>query len=232
MRCVVTGEIRQYLDDSRCVLLNSRRKTRQDEETLAWRLTFIKDETYEEFKAMYVSGDSCAVYGILNQGRVLLRDEANQQVLKGPQGHDLTLTHLEVDVRGHLPMVQGEQDWCFAHGLVTLVEDPILKQSQGGLAYTRLKVAYNRAAGRTRGDGADFYQTVAFGAQAERLSSLRKGDRIVLDHALPSLQRYEMRDLLHSNGAPVIRHVPELLVREFGVVSRLASGERTRGDAA
>lgn len=223
MKILLTGTVQRHLDKQHTATLVVSRRARDGHVAETLELRFSGDEAYRAFKERHAVGEGVQVTGLLRQAHAPLRDRATRKPLVGANGRELRLTSLAVEVREHRPFSRIEEgDTLYAHGLVGVVDRRDgLKHSSAGLPYLRMRVAYNHFKRRDEVEGqADFYDLVAFGQLAESLANLDKGDRFLIDQAIPGTSSYEMRDLTHSDGTPVARQTVELALREFTYLPR------------
>jgi Single-strand binding protein family len=216
MKILLTGAIQSFADKKETVVLESNRKAKEGPMLETFYLKFHNQEAYDAFKGRYKAGDHVQVIGLLRQVQTPLLDRKTKEPLQGDKGYELRNSLMAVEVREHKPALKDEFDTIYAHGVVGIVDKKELRQSAGGLTYLNARVAYNHIKRQDEEKGqADFYNIVAFGGQAESLDLLEKGDKVVIDYGVVSLNPYEMRDLTHSDGTPVTRNGPEITIREF-----------------
>ena len=221
MKILLTGSVQSFADKKGTVVLEVLRKTKEGPVAETFYLKFHQDEAYNEFKSRYVQGDGVQVIGLVRQIQTPLVDRETKKPLVGTNGRDLRNTLLAVEVREHKKITRDETDTIYAHGLVGVVSKEEMRQSANGLAYVKLRVAYNHFKRPDETEGqADFYNLVAFGRQAESLDNMDKGDKFVIDYAALSHNSYEMRDMTHSDGTAISRNSPELVLREFSYLPR------------
>jgi hypothetical protein len=185
-------------------------------------LKFYNEDAYREFKGRYDVDAGVQVIGLLRQVQASLVDRVTKSPLVGTNGRDLRHALLSVEVKEHKAIQrQDEYDTLYAHGMVGIVEKKDLRQSGSGLSYLKLRVAYNHFKRPDEAEGqGDFYNLIAFGAQAESLNNLERGDKFLIDYGVPALDPYEMRDITHSDGTPVTRNGLEIALREFSYLPR------------
>jgi hypothetical protein len=221
MKILLTGAVQSFADKKGTVVLESTRKAKEGPSIETFYLKFHNDEAYQAFKGRYALGDGVQIIGLLRQVQTPLLDRVTKKVLQGSNGKDLRNTLLAVEVKEHKPVQRDEFDTLYAHGMVTLVDKRDLATSSTGLSYLKGRVVYNHFKRQDEEQGqADFYNVVCFGSQAESLDNLDKGNRFVIDYAIPSLDTYEMRDITHSDGTPVSRNGLDLMLREFSYLPR------------
>lgn len=221
MKILLTGAVQSFADKKSTVVLEVVRKTKDAPVAETWYLKFHSDEAYDEFKGRYVPGDGVQVIGLVRQIATPLLDRETKQPIVGTNGRELRNAVFAVEPREHKKIVRDETDTIYAHGLVGVVAKEELRQSASGLAYVKLRVAYNHFKRPDEEEGqADFYNLVAFGRQAESIDNFEKGDKLLIDYAVMSLNSYEMRDLTHSDGTAITRNSPELVLREFSFLPR------------
>ena len=228
MKILLTGAIQSFADTKETVVLEATRKAKDGPVLETFYLKFHTKEAYDAFKGRYKAGDGVQVIGLVRQVQTPLLDRGTREPLKGPSGHELRNTLLAVEVREHKPAPRDEFDTIYAHGMVGLIEKKELRQSASGLPYMQGRVAYNhfKREDEAQGQG-DFYNIVVFGGQADSLNLLEKGDRFLIDYGVIALSPYEMRDVTHSDGTPVTRNGPEIIVREFTFLGRAGRQDLT-----
>lgn len=221
MKILLTGAVQSFADKKGTVVLESTRKAKEGPATETFYLKFHSDEAYQNFKGRYALGDGVQIIGLLRQVQTPLLDRVTKKPLVGTNGRELRNALFSVEVKEHKPCKREEFDTLYAHGVVTVVDRRDLATSASGLSYLKCRVAYNhyKRQDEEQGQG-DYYGLIAFGSQAESLDNLEKGNRFVIDYAIPSLDPYEMRDLTHSDGTPVSRNGMELMLREFSYLPR------------
>jgi hypothetical protein len=234
MKILLTGQVLHHHDDRAEVTLVAQRRTREGHSPETFTLKFGQAEGFREFRSRHTEGAHVQVVGLLRQVRHGLVDQATGQPLVGTSGKPLQQQVMAVEVREHRthePSKDG--DTLYAHGLVGLVDKREgLKLSASGLPWLRVRVAYNhyKRAGEAEGQ-ADFYDLVAFGQVAESLANLERGDRFIVDQAVPATSPYEARDVRHSDGATVMRQALELAVRDFTFLPRNRAAQREEAEA-
>ncbi|MDB5095800.1 MAG: hypothetical protein JWM80_221 [Cyanobacteria bacterium RYN_339] len=223
MKILLTGSVQSFADKKGTVVLEALRKAKDGPAVETFYLKFHSDESYQAFKGRYALGDGVQVIGLLRQVPVPIVDRVTKKPIQGSNGRDLRNSLLAVEVKEHKAVQRDELDTLYAHGIVSIVEKRELAKSASGLSYLKARVAYNHYKRPDEEQGqADFYNLVCFGGQAESLDNLEKGQRFVIDYAVPSLDSYDMRDVAHSDGTPISRNGLELLVREFSFLPRSA----------
>jgi hypothetical protein len=221
MKILLTGAIQSFADKKGTVVLESTRKAKEAPVKETFYLKFHSDEAFGAFKGRYALGDGVQVIGLLRQVQTPILDRVTKKSIQGNNGRDLRNGLLAVEVKEHKGVTRDEFDTFYAHGLVTLIDKRELSKSGSGLSYLKARVAYNHYKRPDEEQGqADFYNLVAFGGQAESLDNLEKGNRFVVDYAIPALDAYEMRDATHSDGAAITRNGLELMLREFSYLPR------------
>lgn len=221
MKIILTGTLSALSDAKLTAVVDSQRRTKEGTATETFYLKFRTDELYEEFKGHYAIGDGVLAQGLLRQVQTPILDKATRKALSGATGLELRNTLLAVEVREHRPTILAETDWLMAHGLVGIVDKKPLKQTASGLAYLQARVAFNHY--KREGESqpqADFYNLVVYGPTAESLDNLEKGDRFVIDMAVPSNNPYPLKDTTFADGAPVVRNSPEFTLRDFSFLPR------------
>ncbi|MEB3328879.1 MAG: hypothetical protein VKQ33_06570 [Candidatus Sericytochromatia bacterium] len=234
MRILLTGEVLQHLDDRGESTLIAQRRTRDGQTPETFTLRFSQPEAFRDFRTRHAAGTAVQIVGLLRQVRTTLLDQATGQPLVSTAGKPLQQQVLAVEVREHRTHERTQaDDTLYAHGLVGLVDKREgLKLSASGLPWLRIRVAYNhyKRPGEAEGQ-ADYYDLVAFGQVAEGLATLDRGDRLLVDQAVPATSPYEARDVRHSDGTTVMRHGLELTVRDFTFLPRPRSGQREAPEA-
>ncbi|MEB3222280.1 MAG: hypothetical protein VKS61_09405 [Candidatus Sericytochromatia bacterium] len=234
MKLLLTGTVQHHHDDRHEATLKAMRRTRDGLSAEAFLLRFVSPDAYREFCGRHPQGAGVQVTGLVRQARTPLRDRATGSPLHGAGGnalHEQVLT-LEVrESRSQEPPADG--DLLYAHGMVGLVDKREgLKTSANGLPWLRVRVAYNHYKRPTEAEGqADYYDLVAFGPLAEGLAGLERGDRFIVDHAIPATSPYELREAAHSDGTPVTRRGLELTLKEFTFLPRLRATQRPEPEA-
>lgn len=230
MKILVTGTLQSFADKKETAVLESARKAKEGAVTETFYLRFHSPEAYADFKTRYRPGDGIQVIGLVRQVQVPLLDRQTKAPLVGTTGRELRNALLAVEVREHKPQPASADgfDTIYVHGLVGIVEKRELRASASGLNVLKLRVAYNHFKRHDEPEGqADFYDMVAFGARAESLDNMDKGDRLLIDHAVLTSGAYEMRDLTHADGTPVTRNGPEMTLRDFSFLPRQRAESRS-----
>lgn len=222
MKILLTGTVQSYADKKGTVVLEAKRRAKEGAVAETFYLKFHNEDAYGEFKGRYALNASVQVIGLLRQVLTPLIDRVTKQPLIGTNGRELRNALLSIEVKEHKGIqLQDDHDTLYAHGMVGLVEKQELRQSASGVSYLKARVAYNHFKRRDEAEGqGDFYNLIAFGAQAESLNNLEKGDRFLIDFGVPALDPYEMRDITHSDGTPVTRNGLEIALREFSYLPR------------
>lgn len=221
MKILLTGAVQSFADKKGTVVLESTRKAKEGPVTETFYLKFHSDEAYQAFKGLYRLGSGVQVIGLVRQIQTPLVDRGTKKPIQGTTGKDLRNTLLAVEVKEHKAVTRDEFDTLYVHGMVGIVEKRELRQSASGKNWIKLRVAYNHFKRPDEEKGqADFYDLVAFGNTATSLDNMEKGTRFLIDHAVPSLNPYEMKDIAHSDGTPVTRNSPELMLWDFSFLPR------------
>jgi hypothetical protein len=222
MKILLTGTIHSFADKKGTAVVEAKRRAKEGVVAETFYLKFHNDDAYREFKGRYALGAGLQVIGLLRQVQTPLLDRVTKQPLIGTNGRELRQALLSVEVKEHKPIQRVEEyDTLYAHGMVGVVEKKDLRQSAAGLSYLTCRVAYNHFKRPDEAEGqGDFYNLIAFGAQAESLNNLDRGDKFLIDYGVPALDAYEMRDITHSDGTPVTRNGLEIMLREFTYLPR------------
>lgn len=223
MKVFLTCSIQSFNDKRQVAVCDLRRRSKEGPVVEVVLLRFPHPEPYKEFKSRHAVGESVQVFGLLRQVQALIIDPGTRKPVKRSNGLEILEATLAVEVHEHRNVVRPEEaDNFWAFGIVSIVDKRDgLRHSASGIPYLKLRVAYNhyKRSNETEGQ-ADFYDLVAFGGQAESLNNLDKGDRFLVDHALPASNTYAVRELTFADGSPVMRTNLELMLREFTFLPR------------
>lgn len=151
-------------------------------------------------------GGRLMVTGWLTQARVPLMDATGKACLKD----GLPLEDRVMLVRAHkvIPCpgwIGQASDMVMACGRVTLTAEPTFWATEKGLSCWR---------GRIK-TGGDWFAAIAFGATADKLTSHKEGDEILIDWGVPANPGYVADVYGHGQ---VVRHSPEILIRSFAAL--------------
>ncbi|MEB3284804.1 MAG: single-stranded DNA-binding protein [Candidatus Sericytochromatia bacterium] len=231
MKVSLSCSLQSFSDKRQAVICDLRRSSKEGPVIEVVMLRFAHQDSYKSFKNQHRTGDSVQVFGLLRQMQSFVVDPASRKPVKRSDGSEILEAGLAVEVREHRPIPRPEDtDHFWAFGIVGVVDKRDgLRVSAAGTSYLRMRVAYNhyKRANETEGQ-ADFYDLIAFGGQAESLLNLEKGDRFLVDYALPASHTYAMRDLTFADGTPIKKSGLELRVREFTFLPRSRTESRTR----
>lgn len=223
MKVFLTCTVQSFNDKRQVAVCDLRRRSKDGPVVEVLLLRFAHQEPYKEFKSRYAVNDSVQVFGLLRQLQALVVDPGTRKPVKRSNGTEILEATLAVEVHEHRSVVRPEDaDNFWAFGIVGVVDKRDgLRHSANGVPYLKLRVAYNHYKRSNESEGqADFYDLVAFGGQAESLANLDKGDRFLVDHALPASNAYALRELTFADGTPVMRSSLELTLREFTFLPR------------
>ncbi|MEB3196059.1 MAG: hypothetical protein VKP62_02545 [Candidatus Sericytochromatia bacterium] len=223
MKIVLSGMLDTLNTKRQTATLTVRRRGKDAPQSDSVQLRFHSPEAFTAFASRHTKGTHLLLTGLLRLQQVPLLDPATRAPVTGSQGKEVTQPQLSLEVREARRVEwHDEGDLLYAHGLVSVVDTREgLRQSAAGLPYLRVRVAYNHFKRPHESEAqADFYDLVAFGGTAESLANLEKGERFLLEHAIPTTHSYALRDLSLADGSPVMRQGIELTLREFSYLPR------------